>query len=108
MTLPQHAVSVWLGHSETVSRKHYLLVPDELFDRASRKVQIAPEEGSAKCAAVGSGTNSQALATPSECTDVASQEYSAKQGIFSHDDAPTCTSGARGRTGDLGVMNPTL
>ncbi len=44
---PQHAVSAWLGHSESVSRKHYLMVPDELFERA------------AKSAAVGSRTDSQ-------------------------------------------------
>ena len=70
MTLPQHAVSVWLGHSETVSRKHYLLVPDELFDRAAGKVPNAPDEGAAESAAVDSGTNSQAPAMPSEYHDV--------------------------------------
>ena len=32
---PQFAVSRWIGHSITVSGKHYAsLVPDELFDRA--------------------------------------------------------------------------
>ena len=29
---PQYAVSKWLGHSEQVSREHYLMIPDELFD----------------------------------------------------------------------------
>ena len=47
---PQHAVSAWLGHSEGVSRKHYLMVPDELFERA------------AKSAAVGSRIDSQGAA----------------------------------------------
>ncbi len=36
MMFPQHAVSAWLGRSEAVSRKHYLQVPDEIFDRAAR------------------------------------------------------------------------
>ncbi|NLX15238.1 MAG: hypothetical protein GXY44_16545 [Phycisphaerales bacterium] len=35
LTYPQHAVSAWLGHSEAVSRRHYLQVPDSLFDAVS-------------------------------------------------------------------------
>jgi hypothetical protein len=36
MTLPQYAVSKWIGHSITVSGRHYVnAVPDELFDAAS-------------------------------------------------------------------------
>ncbi|HMN96932.1 MAG TPA: tyrosine-type recombinase/integrase [Phycisphaerales bacterium] len=36
MTFPQYAVSKWIGHSITVSGKHYAnAVPDELFDRAA-------------------------------------------------------------------------
>ena len=35
-TFPQYAVSKWIGHSITVSGKHYAnSVPDELFDRAA-------------------------------------------------------------------------
>jgi len=35
MTFPQYAVSKWIGHSITVSGKHYAnSVPDELFDKA--------------------------------------------------------------------------
>jgi hypothetical protein len=34
MTAPQYAVSLWIGHSITVSGKHYANnVPDEVFDR---------------------------------------------------------------------------
>ena len=37
MTLPQYAVSKWIGHSIEVSGKHYANhVPDELFDKASK------------------------------------------------------------------------
>ncbi len=36
MTFPQYAVSKWLGHSITVSGRHYANdVPDELFAKAS-------------------------------------------------------------------------
>jgi integrase len=36
MTFPQYAVSKWIGHSITVSGRHYANdVPDELFDKAS-------------------------------------------------------------------------
>lgn len=36
MTFPQYAVSKWIGHSITISGKHYAnSVPDELFDRAA-------------------------------------------------------------------------
>jgi hypothetical protein len=36
MTFPQFAVSLWIGHSITVSGRHYAnAVPDELFDRAA-------------------------------------------------------------------------
>lgn len=36
MTHPQYAVSKWIGHSITVSGRHYANdVPDELFDRAA-------------------------------------------------------------------------
>ena len=42
---PQHAVSAWLGHSEEVSRKHYLLVPDELFERAAKSAAVGSRIG---------------------------------------------------------------
>ncbi len=36
MTFPQYAVSKWIGHSITVSGRHYANdVPDELFDKAA-------------------------------------------------------------------------
>lgn len=36
MAHPQFAVSKWIGHSITLSGKHYAnAVPDELFDRAA-------------------------------------------------------------------------
>jgi hypothetical protein len=46
MTFPQFAVSRWIGHSITISGKHYAnAVPDELFERAAkspRDLRAAP------------------------------------------------------------------
>ena len=46
-----HAVSAWLGHSENVSREHYLMITDDVWDRAV-----------AQGAAASSRTESQELA----------------------------------------------
>ena len=58
MTFPQYAVSLWIGHSITVSGKHYAnAVPDEIFDAASgtggaesgaRAAQNAAQQASAQ------------------------------------------------------------
>ncbi len=43
-TYPQFAVSKWIGHSITVSGKHYAnLVPDELFDKVAAAVPQAAQ-----------------------------------------------------------------
>ena len=34
-TCPQHAVSVWMGHSMKVSERHYLQITDDLYNLAS-------------------------------------------------------------------------
>lgn len=45
MTLPQYAVSKWIGHSITVSGKHYTNgVPEELFAQASGSLQNSLHE----------------------------------------------------------------
>lgn len=40
---PQYVVSAWIGHGIEVSAKHYLQVPEELYDKiaATNKVQTA-------------------------------------------------------------------
>jgi Phage integrase family len=40
---PQHAVSTWMGHSMRVSDKHYLSVPESLYDAASAPCDNAQE-----------------------------------------------------------------
>ncbi len=52
---PGHAVATWMGHSEKVSREHYLMVTDDLFD-------LAAGQGAAECAAVTSRIDSHGLA----------------------------------------------
>ena len=48
MTFPQYAVSKWIGHSITISGKHYAnSVPDELFDKAAG---VAPAKAAQKAA----------------------------------------------------------
>lgn len=73
---PQHAVSAWLGHSEQVSRDHYLQVTDEMFDRAIRSVgndsNRPAGKSAAECAAVDSRTDSQTVARRPKCQRCAS------------------------------------
>jgi hypothetical protein len=40
---PQYAVSTWLGHGIEVSARHYLQVPEELYDKvaATNRTQTA-------------------------------------------------------------------
>ena len=52
-TCPGHAIASWLGHSRKVSRKHYLMVSDEIFAMATS------EKNAAESAAVGPRTTSQ-------------------------------------------------
>ncbi len=66
ISFPQHVVSGWLGHSEAVSREHYLQIPDEVFDRAAgltnRSEDSVAGQSAAECAAAHSRTASQGLA----------------------------------------------
>jgi hypothetical protein len=68
MQFPQFAVSYWIGHSITVSGKHYANnVPDELFRRASARTAMPTKSGALQkamqqaaalaCTAMKSSTN---------------------------------------------------
>lgn len=49
MTFPQFAVSRWIGHSITISGKHYAnAVPDELFERAAKATACAQRQAQRK------------------------------------------------------------
>ena len=76
MHFPQFAVSKWIGHSITVSGKHYANdVPDELFDRAAgaeerEAVQNAVQHPSASTRTASQSSKSDARQRahkPSEC-----------------------------------------
>jgi len=91
-TFPQHAVSHWLGHSENVSRKHYLLVPDDLYVRAAGLLKKTPQQCAAECAAVGSRIDAQTAAEQPSAADAraekkrASTTARADRKLATHDD----------------------
>lgn len=54
MTFPQYAVSKWIGHSITISGKHYAnSVPDELFDRAAKATACAQRKAQRQASETG-------------------------------------------------------
>ncbi len=102
MTLPQHAVSAWMGHSEAVSRKHYLQVPDEIFDRAAGHDPANPKH--CICAAASSRIGSRGLATDTSATSASHQENTTNTASRApNSDAPGGT-----RTHDRRIRNPML
>ncbi len=103
-TFPSYAVDAWLGHSGPVSEKHYLMITDELWGRAGDYGNQSAGQSAAECAAANSRIDSQRLAKGESANDMTFHETAENTG--SNDDMET--SGARGRTGDLGFMNPTL
>jgi len=75
MTLPQYAVSRWIGHSITVSGRHYAnAVPDELFDRAAGRMADSPSGAQRNAQrkaseTAGNGQKSQADETDGEVSN---------------------------------------
>ena len=68
MTFPQYAVSKWIGHSITVSGRHYAnAVPDELLDRASGVAGCAQRNAQRKAHETsGNGENDKCAAKAEE------------------------------------------
>ena len=108
MTFPQHAVSAWLGHSEAVSRAHYLQVPDELFDRAVGRLANPADDSAAKSAAVTPRTGSQDFATTAECPDVTHRKNPEKQEESCDSATEHATAPGGTRTPDFRIRNPML
>ncbi len=90
---PAYVVDSWLGQCGDVSKKHYLMIPADVWGRAA-------SEG----AAVSSRIESQRVAKRPGDTTTTPREKTVTIGFS----AENRTSGARDRTGDLGFMNPTL
>lgn len=54
MFFPQYVVSKWIGHSITVSGRHYAnTVPEELFDQAAREAVQNPVQHAAESERTG-------------------------------------------------------
>ena len=63
--LPQYAVSVWIGHDITVSAKHYLQVPEELYEKlAAGAMPTAPPAGDASARTEAPAASATAAAEP--------------------------------------------
>jgi len=56
LAYPAHVCADWLGHSECVSRKHYLQVPEGLYEQATQSPTSTPAKSAAKGAAADAGT----------------------------------------------------
>jgi len=112
MTFPQHAVSAWLGHSEAVSRAHYLQVPDELFDRAVGRLANSADESAAKSAAESAAatprTNAQDAAAAAECHDVTHPKHPEKLEENCDSTVEIATAPGGTRTPDRRIRNPML
>jgi len=67
MTFPQYAVSKWIGHSITVSGRHYAnAVPDELLDKASGVAGCAQRNAQRKAHETGGNGQSEGNAADAE------------------------------------------
>ncbi len=44
MKFPQHVVAAWAGQDKEVAERHYLAVPDELFDKAAEHSMMGKPE----------------------------------------------------------------
>lgn len=83
MKFPAHVAAAWLGHSERVSKDHYLLIPAECWQQAAGLGET-PSEGAAKSAAksaaADSGIERRGAAEPISVSDVSHTENPGKQG----------------------------
>ncbi len=96
-TYPAYAVDSWLGHSGRVSEKHYLMIPDELLDQVAG---LGAAESAAKCAAVGSRTESQRVARCESEPDRQAAETPSNTGVFVPNDIENATAPPGTRTPD--------
>jgi len=99
MTFPQFAVSKWIGHSITVSGRHYAnAVPDELFDRAATWV------------ADGAQRNAQRKAheTPRNAWNGVADEQASENpnSVYFSELRPIAAPPPRRKMGDRGDSNP--
>ncbi len=104
MQFPGHAVSVWLGHSEAVSREHYLQIPGDPWDRPAGLAV----PGAAQCAAVGSRTESQGVAKDDGDNSASHAENPISAVVFAPYDTGTAIGPGGNRTHDQAIMSRLL
>ena len=98
-TFPQFAVSKWIGHSITVSGKHYAnMVPDELFERMAGDRCVAQ-----KAAQQTSETTCNEEKT--QKSDASESAPNPEEPLVSCD---SVNPGGGTRTHDQGIMSPRL
>ena len=100
MTFPQYAVSSWIGHSTTVSGKHYCnSVPDELFKKAAQKAAQSVQEITSQASATAGNENKR----DDEKESGSPRKQAVCVGL--REDAELCqpanSSGGKGHLGDL-------
>ena len=94
-------MSAWLGHSENVSREHYLMVTDDMWDRASTL-------SAAECAAASSRTESQGLANGDNDNHMSCPEAPTKIGVSAPYDTENAIGPGGIRTPDQAIMSRLL
>jgi integrase len=87
LTMPQYAVSRWIGHSITMSGKHYTVgeIPQELYDKAAG---LAPKEATQKTTQQHSAEGSKA------------SEDAGDKAMTPHSDAEECSMSSLGNEAD--------
>ena len=80
MTFPQFAVSRWIGHSITISGKHYAnAVPDELFERAAKTPATCAQRQAQRKASDGAG-NEQKLGNDADRAEARNSAANSQSG----------------------------
>ncbi len=91
-THPAYAVDAWMGHSQDVSEKHYLTIPDSLWNSVT--------ESAAECAAEPSRTPSQRAAN-----EGGEQDESRECQGESHEKTPTKIGVSRDEADEIRTRN---
>ena len=93
--------AAWIGHSEAVSRKHYLTVPEDILDAAAG---MSDDPKGTKRGTDCTGMTAHEREPVESATPMALDESTEKQGFYSQ--KPTGPGGIR--TPDLAIMSRRL
>ncbi len=98
---PPYLVDISLGHYGDVSETHYLMIPDDVWDRAATQSAVKP-------AAASSRTESQGLTNGNSDNHATRPEDHAKTGVFASYDTENAIGPGRIRTCDQAIMSRLL